>query len=157
MKKKILKEQAENRNGFILNVELKELSTNGVVRFYSKKNDTKTCSFWNDKKLIIPVHGIYKIDWGFHKNSISRYCQNYKTELALVINNRLHAEKAKIAKKVTDVHPLKYYCQTLTLLLQEADTLSLHAEMFNAKSLNMIDVYLKVSILESEEKKELNC
>ncbi|MCG1034858.1 hypothetical protein [Polaribacter sargassicola] len=142
----IEKVMKENINIFSFKVELKELSTNGVVRFYSKKCDESWGSYWNNKKLTIPVSGVYQIDWGFCQNSISAYYKNSETELALVINNRLHSEKAKVTKANADVDSLNYCRQTLTTILEKNDTLSLCAKIFNPKSLNMKDVYLKVVI-----------
>ncbi|WP_405609740.1 hypothetical protein [Polaribacter sp. Asnod1-A03] len=140
MEEIVLEKEIESVSSFILEVELKELSTNGVVRFGSKEG-----GFWNGKQLTIPVSGVYKIEWGFYKNSVSTFYQNSKTELVLVLNNRLHAQKAKITKGTNCPKTSNICSQKLMLTLNKNDRLSLHAEIFNAKSLNMKDVYLKVS------------
>lgn len=144
-----LEKPAISKCSFTLNAELSELSVNGVVRFQTNSSNN-VYSHWNNKKLTIPVYGVYKVSWGFHQNSISTFYRNSKTELGLVINNSIYADKAKITKESTNIQTVKSSHKTLTLLLRENETIALNAEIFNAKSLNMRDVYLKVDKLDVE-------
>jgi len=66
-----LENPSEIVGSFNLNVELKELSTNGIVDFSSIDDKKNLHSLWNGEKLRIPVYGLYKISWGFYQNSIT--------------------------------------------------------------------------------------
>ena len=106
MNANVLEKQTESSTTFTLNAKLKELSVNGVVRFQNNGNNNIQ-SYWNNKKLTIPVYGVYKVSWGFHQNSISTFYRNSKTELGLVINNRIYADKAKITKESANIQTVK--------------------------------------------------
>lgn len=143
MKVDVFENPVESINGFNLNVELKELTTNGIVNFHLDK-EGYSHSFWDGKKLTIPVHGVYKISWGFHQRSINTFYKDLETKLALIINNKAHEEKAKITKETPSFQAVKSTQITLSLLLRENETISLYPEVLKAETPNMKDVFLKV-------------
>ena len=143
MNANLLENTIECKNSFTLNAALNELTVNGVVKFQKDKSNTLH-PYWNNRRLTIPVYGVYKISWGFHQNSIGTFYKDSKTELGLVINNSIYTDKAKITKETSSFHAVKASHKTLTLLLRENDTIALNAEVFNAEILNMRDLYLNV-------------
>jgi hypothetical protein len=145
-----LERPVDDISSFNLNVELKELTTSGVVNFNSKGNDKGIHSLWNGEKLLIQVYGVYKISWGFYQNSINTFYKDFRTELALMINNEKLVEKAEITKETPSFHAIKSSHKTLTLLLRENQIVSLNAEILNIENLSMKNVYLKVEKLGSE-------
>jgi hypothetical protein len=150
----VLEKPAENISTFILNVELKELTTSGVVNFSTKDDNKGIHSLWNGEKLIIPVYGVYKISWGFYQNSINTFYKDLKTKLALVINNKKLEEIAEITKETPSFHAIKSSHKTLSLLLRENEIVSLNAEILNIENLSMKSVYLKVEKLDVEGNRE---
>ena len=154
MKVNVLEKPVQNINTFNLNVELKELTTSGVVNFSSKVDNRRIHSLWNGKKLIISVYGVYKISWGFYQNSINTFYKDLKTELALEINNKKLEEKAEITKETVSFHAIKSSHKTLTILLRENQIVSLNAEILNIENLSMKNVYLKVEKLGIEGNNE---
>tara|TARA_B110000881_G_C18312786_1_gene382822 strand:- start:40 stop:579 length:540 start_codon:yes stop_codon:yes gene_type:complete len=150
----VLEKSSKNMSTFNLNAELKELTTSGVVHFYSKEDNRGIHSLWNGKKLMIPIYGVYKISWGFYQNSINTFYENFNTELVLVINNNKREEKAEITKETPSFYAIKSSHKTLTILLREDETVSLNAEILNIENSNMKDVYLKVERLDVEENSE---
>ena len=146
MGENVLERQTESTTTFTLNAKLKELSVNGVVRFQNNNNNNVQ-SYWDNKKLTIPVYGVYRVSWGFYQNSLNTFYKNSKTELGLVINNSVYKDKAKITKETSSFHAVKSSHKTLTLLLRENETIALNAEIFNVENLNMSDVYLEVDKL----------
>ena len=154
MNANVLEKPAENISSFNLNVELKELTTSGVVHFSSKDDSRGIHSLWNGKKLVIQVYGVYKISWGFYQNSIDTFYKDFKSELALMINNEKLEEKAEITKETHSFHAIKSSHKALTLLLRENEIVSLNAEILNIEKLSMKNVYLKVEKLDFEGNSE---
>jgi hypothetical protein len=152
----VIENVAENTRCFNLSVELKELTTSGVVNFSSKNDDKKNHSLWNGEKLMIQVYGVYKISWGFFQNSINTFYKDLKTELVLMINDKKLDEKAEITKETRSFHAIKSSHKTLTLLLRENEKVSLNAQILNIDNLNMKNVYLKVEKLEVEGNREFS-
>jgi len=148
--------QEKDENSFVLNVELKELSVNGVVKFYPTKRVDQSLFSWNNQTLTIPIYGVYKITWGFYQNAVNTFYKDSKTELELVINDDVQTEKANINIDTPSFHALKASHQTVTLLLRENEKLSLNAVFCNAKNLNMKDIYFKVFKLNMEENTALD-
>lgn len=144
MKENVLENPVASKSNFNLNVELKELTTNGIVNFYPKKDKNNNHSLWNGEQLKIPVYGVYKVSWGFYQNSINTFYKDLNTELALVTNNEIHEEKAIINKETPSLHAVKESHKTVKLLLRENEILSLNAQTFNADTTKLKDVYLKV-------------
>ncbi|KGL62049.1 hypothetical protein [Polaribacter sp. Hel1_85] len=151
MKTNVLEKSVKSMSSFNLNEELKELTTSGIVNFYSKKERVIFNSSWNGERLEIAVYGVYKISWGFYQNSIYSFYKDVKTELGLLINSKSHDEKAEISINTPCFHAIKSSHKTLTLLLRENENLSLNAEVFNAENLIMKNVYLKVEKLNIED------
>ena len=131
-------------HSFNLNVTKKEISNHGVVNFNSKKEINNENPFWDGRKLTIPVHGVYKITWGFYQRSLVTFYKDLETKLALIINNKAYLEKAIITKETPCFHAVKSSQVTTSLLLRENETLSLYPEILNAELPNMKDVFLKV-------------
>jgi hypothetical protein len=154
MEASMLEESIENRSGFTLNVELKELTTNGVVNFASTKEKINVDAFWNGEKLIFPVYGVYKVSWGFYQNSINTFYKDTKTELALIVNEEMHEEKASITTDTPCFHAVKSSHKTFTFLFREKETLSLKVNAFNIENPKIKDVYLKVEKLYIEGNNE---
>ena len=127
----VLDKPVKNRSTFNLNVELKELTTSGVVNFSSKDDDRRIHSLWNGEKLMIQVYGVYKISWGFYQNSINTFYKDFRTELVLMINNEKFEEKTEITKETPSFHAIKSSHKTLTLLLRENQIVSLNADILN--------------------------
>ena len=150
MKANVLLKPTENINSFTLNVELKEVSSTGVVCFSSKKEKNETV-FWNGEKLTFPVYGVYKVSWGFYQNSIDTFYKDIKTELALIVNNKIHEEKASITTDTPSFHAVKSCHKTYTFLFRENETLSLIVDSFKSEIPKIKDVYLKVERLYADE------
>ncbi|WP_299054136.1 hypothetical protein [uncultured Polaribacter sp.] len=131
-------------NNFGINVELKELNNHGVVNFEVKNGET---SLWDGKKVTIPVHGVYKISWGFYQESITTFYKDLETKLALIINNKPYDDKAVISHKTPCYHAVKSSHVTASLLLRENETICLYPEIINAEKPIMKNVYLKVERL----------
>jgi hypothetical protein len=151
MEANAIEKRIESVNGFNLNVELKELNTNGIVSFHTKKHEIDNYSLWNGQELKVPVYGVYKISWGFYQNAINTFYKDHKTELSLKINNNIYEEKAVIHKQTPSFHAIKESHNTLTVLLREKETLSLNAHTFNGETSKIKDVYLKVEKLNTDD------
>ena len=143
----VLEKPIESRDNFTLNVELKELTNNGVVRFSTTKQRSNVDAFWNGEKLIFPVYGVYKVSWGFYQNSINTFYKNIKTELSLIVNNKIHEDKASITTDTPSFHAVKSSHKTFTFLFRESETLSLNVDSFNIDNPKIKDIYLKVERL----------
>lgn len=150
----VLEKPVDDISSFNLNVELKELTTSGVVNFSSKNDNRRIHSLWNGEKLLIQVYGVYKISWGFYQDSINTFYKDFRTELALMINNEKLEEKAEITKETPSFHAVKSSHKTLTILLRENQIVSLNAEILNIENLCMKNVYLKVEKLDIEGNNE---
>ena len=147
MEANVLLKPIESINSFTLNVELKEVTSNGVVCFSLNKQTANVGPFWNGKKLTFPVYGVYKVSWGFYQNSIDTFYKDIKTELALIVNNKIHEEKASITTDTPSFHAVKSCHKTYTFLFRENETLSLIVDSFKSESPKIKDVYLKVERL----------
>lgn len=148
----VLNKPVKSVNAFSLNVELKELTTNSNIVFNAKEDFS---SFWNGKKLTIPVYGVYKISWGFYQDSIHTFYNEVKTQLNLVVNDEIHEEKVEITKNTPIFHAVKSSHKSLTLLLREGELLSLKAKTINGENPNMKDIYFKVEKLNVDENNTL--
>ena len=146
----LVEKRAENINSIILNAALKEVTTVGIVNF-NPINESNGQANWNGKKLIVPVYGVYKISWGFSQSSLHTFYKDAKVELGLIVNNKMQDEKAEITKETKSFHAVKSSHKTCSLLFRENETLSLHAEILNADTLNIKDIYLKVEKLAIDE------
>ena len=136
----------DKTTGFTFNEELKELTISGDVDFNSKHGSV------TNKKLTIPVYGIYKIDWGFSQNSLSTFYKDAASELSLYVNNYKSEITAVINKETKSYHAVKSTNKSITLLLREKDSLFLNAVNLNSENLLMNNVYLKIEKLEVEDK-----
>ncbi|GAB7258094.1 hypothetical protein [Polaribacter sp. OB-PA-B3] len=136
----------DKTTGFTFYEELKEITISGNIDFNSKY------SAFTNKKLIIPVYGIYKIDWGFSQNSLSTFYKDAASELSLYVNNYKYEITAVISKETKSYHAVKSTNKSITLLLREKDSVFLNAVNLNSENLLMNNVYLKIEKLEVEDK-----
>ncbi len=144
-------EKPVNKSSFTFNVELKELNVSGIVNFYSNNNSDNFQSFWNGKKITIPVYGVYKVSWGFYQNSIQTFYKDSVAELGLIIKEKTQDEKAKITKETPSFHALKSSHKSFTFLFREGETISLEANFLNTQNPHMKNIYLKVEKLNMDE------
>ncbi|PQJ69119.1 hypothetical protein [Polaribacter butkevichii] len=154
METSVLEKPLQSSNSFSLTAELREVTTNGIVNFNSKKEKFNDHSFWSGSKLVFPVYGVYKVSWGFHQDSINTFYKEHHTELVLIINNKIYEDKAAITSKTPCFHAVKSSHKTITFLFRENETLSLSAHAFNIDNPKIRDVYLKVEKLYVEENNE---